>query len=123
MLNIRTKRIRDVMVPHKLIFKRRVHEILNLDRKFVIKDVEVKTVDGKIDTITLKNPHPNANPRSGEFCIPHSLRQLELNENTLKMIKSMLCCFNLDDCYFTPWDEIEYTEQEVAGAWQSKTIK
>jgi hypothetical protein len=26
------------------------------------------------------------------------------------MIESILRCFNLDNCYFTPWDEIEYTK-------------
>jgi hypothetical protein len=118
-MKIQTKTMREVNVPYKLIFKNQIHEITKLDRKFVIKDYKIKTVNGKIDTVTLQNPHPNANPRTGEFCIPHRLRMLPLNENTLKMIKSMLCCFNLDDCYFTPWDEIEYVKQEVIGAWKT----
>ena len=108
MMKIKTRNIREVQVPSKLIFKNNIHEITNLDRKFIIKDFKIKTVDGKIDTVILNNPHPNANPKTGEFCIPHSLRKEEINQDSLNTIRTMLCCFNLDDCYFTPWDEIEY---------------
>jgi len=118
-MNIKTETIRNVHTPYKLIFRNQIHEILKLDPKFVIRGYKIQTVDGKIDNIFLNNPHPNADPGTGEFCIPNKLRELELNENTLKMISTMLCCFNLDDCYFTPWDEIEYRKQEVIGAWQT----
>lgn len=114
-MKIKTHNIREVNVPRKLIFKNQIYEITNLDRKFVIKDYKIKTVDGNLDMIILNNPHPNANPTTGEFCIPHKLRQLSIDTKTLNMIKSMICCFNLDDCYFTPWDEIEYKQQEVKG--------
>jgi hypothetical protein len=107
-MKIQTKRIREIIVPTKLIFKKQYHEITNISRKFVIRDYKIKTVDDKIDTVTLNNPHPNADPQTGEFCIPHKIRELEVNEKSLNFIRVMLCSFNLDDCYFTPWDEIEY---------------
>lgn len=119
-MKIRNKRMREVNVPYKLIFRNQIHEITDLHDKFILRDFTITTIDGKIDTVTVHNPHPNANPKTGEFCIPHSLRKLEVSENTLNMIRSMLCCFNLDDCYFTPWDEIEYKKQEVSGAWKTK---
>ena len=119
-MEIETQTIRELQTPYKMIYKNEIYELLKFDRKFVIKGFKVKTVNGKIDSVYINSPHPNAKPRTGEFCIPHKLRQLELNENTLTMIKSMLCCFNLDDCYFTPWSEIEYRKQEVNGAWQTK---
>jgi len=120
-MEIKDHRIRRVHVPHKLIFRNQLHEIIDLNKKFVIKEFIVKTVDNKIDKVILNNPHPNAEPRTGSFCIPNSLREHDLNQNTIKMIESMLCCFNLDDCYFTPWDEIKYRKQEVLGAWKRKT--
>jgi len=107
-MKIKNKRILDVNVPTKLIFKNQIHEITKLDKKFVIKGYEIKTVDNKIDIVTLNNSHPNANPETGEFCIPHNLREHVINSQTLNFINVMLCCFNLDDCYFTPWNEIEY---------------
>lgn len=115
--------IREAHTPFKLIYKNQIHEITSIDRKFVIKGYTIKTVNDKIDTVTIKNPHPNANPRTGEFCIPNSLRKLKLDENTLNMINLMLCCFNLDDCYFTPWDEIKYKKQEVLGLWKTRRVE
>ena len=113
-MKIKTKTLKSIHVPNKLIFKNKIHEITNIDKKFIVRNYKLKTVDGKIDTVTLNNPHPNANPKTGEFCIPHKLRKLDLTESSLNIIQSMLCCFNLDDCYFTPWDEIEYNRQEVS---------
>ena len=118
---IKNHRIRKVHVPKRLIFNKQLFEIVNLNKKFVIIEYKIKTVDGKIDSVFINCPHPNANPRTGEFCIPHSIRSLEYNENTVEMIDTMLCCFNLDDCYFTPWDEIEYKRNKVIGAWERKT--
>jgi hypothetical protein len=100
--------MREIHVPQKLIFNKQIHNITNIDKKFITKDYKIKTVNGKIDTVTLNNPHPNADPRTGEFCIPNLLREWEINETSLNFIRSMICCFNLDDCYFTPWDELEY---------------
>lgn len=116
-MEIKNHKIRKVHIPRKLIFKNQIHEITNINRKFVIKGYKIKTVDDKIDMVIINNPHPNANPRTGEFCIPDNLRQHELNESAINMIDCILICFNLDDCYFTPWDEIEYKKQEVIGTW------
>lgn len=107
-MKIENHKIKNLHVPKKIIYNGTIHEIINLNNKFVIKGYTIKTVDKKIDSIILNNPHPNANPKTGEFCIPNNLRQNCLNKTTLKIIECMLCCFNLDDCYFTPWDEIEY---------------
>lgn len=121
-MEIKNHTVREVYVPYKLIFKNQIYEITDLDPKFVISEFVIKTVNDKIDQITIKNPHPNAHPRTGDFCIPHNLRQYEVNKNTIEMIENILCCFNLDDCYFTPWDEIKYKKQEVIGTWK-RTIK
>jgi hypothetical protein len=102
-----------IFVPNKLIFKNEIHKILDLEKKFVIRGYTIKIVDGKIDMVNIKNPHPNANPKTGEFCIPNGLRKHELDDKTKNIIEIMLCCFNLDDCYFTPWNEIKYEKQEV----------
>lgn len=110
--------IKKFIIPKKLIFKGEIYKITRLTEKFEINGYSVKTVNGKIDMVILKTPHPNAFPRTGEFCIPNSLRQHELTDNSKHMITSMLSCFNLDDCYFTPWDEIHYERQEVLGAWR-----
>jgi len=100
--------ITNFVIPKKLIYKNELYRITKLAKKFEIKNYIVKTINDKIDMVILNNPHPNAIPRTGEFCIPNSLRQHELTKESNSMIISMLSCFNLDDCYFTPWDEIKY---------------
>jgi len=123
MMELKENLIKEVLTPCKLIFGNRIFELTKIDKKFIIKNYIIKTVDEKIDSIFIKNPHPNAKPRTGEFCIPNSLRKLDFNKNTLQMIRLMLCCFNLDDCYFTPWNEIEYRKQEVTVGWKIKAIE
>ena len=116
-MEILNHKIEEYIKPRKLIFRNELYEITELAKKFEIVNFVVKTVNGKIDMVILNNPHPNAIPRTGEFCIPDNLRQHELTQNSRNMITSMLMCFNLDDCYFTPWDEIQYRKQEVSGTW------
>ncbi len=119
-MKIMNVEISEFIMPQKLIYKNELYRITQLAEKFEIKGYVVKTVDNKIDMVILNNPHPNAIPRTGEFCIPNNLRQHELTKETNSMIVSMLSCFNLDNCYFTPWDEIKYEKQEVLGTWKKK---
>jgi len=117
---IKNHEITEFIKPRKLIYKNEIYTITKLANKFEVDGFIVKTVNGKIDMVILDNPHPNAIPKSGEFCIPHSLRKYNLTNKSKNMITNMLLCFNLDDCYFTPWDEIQYKKQEVLGAWKIK---
>jgi hypothetical protein len=119
-MDIKNHEIKEYVKPRKLIFRNEIYDIIKLPMKFDIAGYVVKTVNGKIDMVILNNPHPNAIPSTGEFCIPQNLRKYELTSNSKNMITSMLLCFNLDDCYFTPWDEIEYKKQEVTGTWKKK---
>ncbi len=107
-MKIQNIEVIEFIMPRKLIYKNELYRITKLAKKFEIKNYIVKTVNDKIDMVILNNAHPNAIPRNGEFCIPNSLRQYKLTKESNSMIISMLSCFNLDDCYFTPWDEIKY---------------
>lgn len=106
-MKIKEHIINNIYVPSKLIFKNQLYKITDLNEKFIIKGYKIKTVNNLIDSVILETSHPNANPKTGEFCLPHKLRSLKLNKKTKEMIGVMLCNFNLDDCYFTPWNEIE----------------
>lgn len=119
-MEVENHKIGKVYVPNILIFRNRIYKIITIAPKFTIKGYIIKTVDNLIDMVILSNPHPNANPKSGDFCIPPYIRNLKLNEKSLGVIENMLRCFNLDDCYFTPWSEIKYRKQEVIGEWKTK---
>lgn len=112
MIKIKTVNVYDFYIPSKLIFRNRLYEITKLHKKFTVRGYKVRTINNEISSIILSNPHPNANPRTGEFCISNSLRSLKFNKKTKGMIGLMLCHFNLDNCYFTPWNEIEYKKIE-----------
>ena len=109
-LDIKDTLVRKVIVPDKLIYRSEIFRIIDIHPKFIVKNFVVKTVNDKIDIIKVSNPHPNVNPTNKNLCIPHSMRTLPLTANTIVMIETILSCFNLDDCYFTPWDEIQYTK-------------
>jgi len=112
-MELKRIKVRNVILPRRLIFRNEFYKILEYPVKYIIKDYTVVLVDNKIDEIEIGDSHPNANPRTGEFCIPHTLRNFPLNDKTKQMIHNILSCFNLDDCYFTPWHEIQYRKQEV----------
>ena len=112
-MELKRIKIEEIIVPTRLIYKNDFYKILDYKDSYVTRGYTVVLVNEKIDEVVISNLHPNANPKTGEFCIPHSLREFPLNEETQKMIYSMLSCFNLDDCFFTPWNEIKYQRQEM----------
>jgi hypothetical protein len=109
-MKVLTESIKRIIIPDKLIYKDEMYRIIDLHSKFIINEIEIKTVNKKIDLIKVRSPHPNVNPVNRNLCFPHRMRSLCLTKNTIIMIESILRCFNLDNCYFTPWDEIEYTK-------------
>ena len=112
-MEIKRVKVEELVVPQRLIYKNEFYKITDYKDRYVTRGYTVVLVNEKIDELVISNVHPNANPKTGEFCIPHSLRKFPLGEETKKMIHSMLSCFNLDDCFFTPWNEIQYQKQEV----------
>ena len=112
-MEIKRSKVRELIVPQRLIFKNELYKITDYKDRYITRGYTVVLVNEKIDDIIISNLHPNANPKTGEFCIPYSLKKFPLNDETEKMIYSMLSSFNLDDCFFTPWNEIKYQKQEV----------
>lgn len=108
LFKIEEDRIRKVIKPEKLIYKRELYRIIDIPKKFTITEFVIKSVDGKLDNVFVPTPHPNVNPINKKLCIPNSMRSLDVTKNTIIMIENILNCFNLDNCYFTPWDEIQY---------------
>ncbi|MHA1802245.1 MAG: hypothetical protein ACTSWJ_10955 [Candidatus Heimdallarchaeaceae archaeon] len=111
-----------IIIPDRAIYDGMLYR-MNIDRKFILKGYKVKSINKKIDQIFVKGTHPNANPRTREFCIPNKLRKYSLNSETTNVIQTIMRCFNLDDCYFTPWDEIEINPMEVLCKWENKKLE
>lgn len=112
MIEIDYKKIISYIIPKKIIFKNKLYEILELPFKYIIKGYTIKLCNNNIESVLLDVPHPNVDPQTGELCIPNILRKHKITKESKAMIYSILYCFNLDDCYFTPWHEIRYQKQE-----------
>jgi len=111
-MNIKIHTINTFINPKKIIFNRELFQITKIPSYYHIELYDIKTVNEFIEKVLLFNQHPNANPETGELCIPKLLKKHKVTEQSKNIIHSILDCFNLDDCYFTPWDEITYKKQE-----------
>lgn len=107
-MRIKEVKIRKVIVPKQMIYKRKLYKITDIDKKYIIREYVVRLFNNKINSVSIDASHPNSDPSTNEFCIPHELRQLSLNTETKKFLEITLNVFNIDHCYFTPWGEIEY---------------
>ena len=113
MINIQIHKIEIIITPSKIIFNNQLFKITKLPSYYIIKNYEIKTFDGLIENIVLNSQHPNANPENGELCIPDYLKKHKITKQSKFIIYNILNCYNLDDCYFTPWDEISYKKEEI----------
>ena len=109
-MRIKEEIISKILVPERVIHNGKVYKLTNLGSKYIIKKYTVKTVNKKIDMVYLNSIHPNCDPNTNEFCIPNILRQHKFTKKTQRMLEQILTTFNLDDCYFKPWDDISYTQ-------------
>ena len=105
--------IKNYISPEKIIHNRKVFKIISYPPSYLIKGYEVTEINERIFRVHINGKHPNAKPSTGDFCLPYELRRVPFNDDTRQMLELILTHFNLDDCYFTPWNEIQYIKQEV----------
>ena len=99
---------KEMIFPDKLIYDHSFYKIKVTDPDYVINGFQVYTEENKIQKIKLNCSHPNCNPNTKEFCIPDCVKNLEINEESLKTIISMLKLFNFDNSYYQPWISFDY---------------
>ena len=101
-------KIQKVIVPKRMIYRGILYRITDINRKYIIREYVVKLLNDKILFVYIDALHPNSDPTTNKFCIPHQLRQLNFNPETKKFLENTFNVFNVDNCYFTPWGEIKY---------------
>lgn len=113
-MEIERKKIKKLLVPKRIIYNSKIYKITKIiNQDYIIKGYNIELLDGKIFDVILNNSHPNADPSNGEFCLPDILYNKELTDERKVAIENMICTFNVDSCYFTPWGNIEYSRKEV----------
>lgn len=100
-----------ILVPSQMIYKKELYEICDIDNKYIIRKYKVLFDNKKIYEVFIDALHPNSNPSSGEFCIPNDLKQCDFDDISQSILENILITFNIDDCYFTPWGDIEYRKR------------
>ncbi len=112
-MNIQKVDVRKPIGPKKIVHNGEVFQILSYPKKYFIKGYKITLVNGRIDNVHINGSHPNAQPHTGKFCIPNTLRKMDFNDDTQELLETILSQYNLNNCYFTPWNEIRYKRQEV----------
>jgi len=112
-MDLKKVEVRRAIAPQKIVHNGEVFEILKYPKKYFIKGYKVTLIDGKLDNVHIHGEHPNAEPRTGKFCIPNALRKKTFDQYSRLMLETIISQYNLNNCYFTPWNEIHYRKQEV----------
>ena len=104
------------IVPNRVIVNSEFYKIDIIDPELIIKQVDIYTFNKtkKINKIFIKQGiHPNANPHTGEFCIPDYIKKMEVNGDSLKIIENMITLFNFRSSYFQPWSGFKKQERSI----------
>ena len=102
-----------LLIPNRIIYLNEVKSIKKINVKYYITAYKLKIdLDLKlVSEIYINSIHPNA--EDGIFCLPYPI---SINDNTPKanqaMIENLLKTFNLDNCYFRPWLDMEINENK-----------
>jgi hypothetical protein len=111
---VKAKAIDVNIVPNKLICNNSLYNIsLNSDKYFikrVIILINENNIISKIMILDGDGIHPNCDPETKEFCLPDSIKCMELNDNTLEIIENTIKIFNFDSAFFQPWNDFNIKE-------------
>lgn len=110
-MKVKTIVISTTLIPSRLIYRKEIYSITHIKNEYIIKTYKVFEVDGKVNRIYLESKHPNCDPKTNEFCLPEELKNQKLKK-VKKSIEYFLTTFNLDDCYFVPWEDFKYKSKE-----------
>jgi len=97
------------IIPDRVVYNGIVKKLLKVDDKFKIRGYKLYlTENDELTKLVIDTPHPNCNPKTGEFCISLNIKGREVNNLTIPVIESLLKTFNLDDCFYQPWRDIYF---------------
>jgi len=117
MIHILRKNIeKSPLVPDTIIHKDKVFNITSVDPEFIINKYELIFNDNILKGVRLVNSrHPNCDPENGMFCLPEGIKDSIFTKEMYERLKYIMRTFNLDNCYFMPWDRCTYTRRFLDG--------
>jgi hypothetical protein len=106
----KTIAVSDIIIPSKAIYQNIQYELHDVPKEYVIFGYKIMTLDSIICSLRISSKHPNAD-KNGNFCLPLVLLTKKYTKEMKTSINSMLECFNLDNCYFTPYNVKLYRKE------------
>ena len=62
--------IKSTLIPDRVIYNGVIKKLLSVDEKFKIKGFKLHlSKNDELDKVFIDSPHPNSDPKTGEFCI------------------------------------------------------
>jgi hypothetical protein len=91
--------------PKKIICNQRCYNIEILNKKYIIKALNIYTDKNnfisKIEIID--GEHPNCDPETKEFCIPENLKERKFDSIDFSLIEKMIGVFDFNSSFYMPW--------------------
>jgi hypothetical protein len=96
------------IIPDKLIYNEEIHEIRRLDKSLWINGFEIYLDENRnIEKVVIDGEHPNADPDTKVLCLTDDIIGKPLENILIPMILSSIATYNLNHCYFRPWEKIK----------------
>lgn len=106
--------IEKLIIPRMLVYKQQPYIIEYVNPSLLITKYNIKLDSAnKLEEVRLYQEHPNSQPGTNLFCLPKNLIKSKLTADLKTMIEFVISIYNLDSCYFMPWDKIKYKNIEV----------
>lgn len=98
------------IVPERMIYNNKIYRITKIDPNYIIDKYSIRVTDGKNKLISIKldADHCNADPYTDLFCLSANIKYKKLTGDLIKTIENLIRTYNLNNCYFTPFNYIEY---------------
>ena len=95
------------VVPKYILYNNKNFKIVKiLDSDFKISECLIKINNNNVDDIFVNGYHPNCNPTTGQLCKSEIHGKPYIQNITLDKLINILNIYNLESCYFKPWDKL-----------------
>jgi len=90
------------IIPTRVILNSCAYEITYIDKEFHLDGFEISTENDKVLNVRLFGGHPNCDPDTDLYCLQDYKKNVEITPEYLRLLKTNIRTYYLDNCYFNP---------------------
>jgi len=104
------------VIPNRIVDNEngvyRIWRITKLPLWYHIRNYEIVLNNNhELIKIKFKARHPNKDPVTNEYCLPKTLQNIQCSDiKILPFIEQAMRIYQLNNCYFVPWNDIKWEE-------------